>query len=274
MLELGPSCSASYTSGVCTSLPPFVQNTLYSSYELCLKLVDRTYAGTHLASHMYWLLRAMQVNEALSWSVLQTSRRQIRLLKVWQEEPWLELELAVYELDTERCRFTVLSYIWGTEAACHVIIINGQRFLVRESVRHCLNVGAKSDKEYFIDAVRVEQSNVFEKNHQAGFREQIYESAWHVESWLHTCSVDLANEFDQKDVSHAVKSIQDKHYPGFYIFTLPPVFTPLVYQVGSVDIRVRRRSVAMQAALLGATLDSAKKQSNTSWLQLGVTSLR
>src|SRR5689334_20558060 len=85
--------------------------------------------------------------------------------------------------------FQALSYEWGPPAPQHSIFVNGYALSIRENLYHFLQT-VQRDSEFcrdtvlFIDQIRIDQSNVKERNHQVYQMATIYSSAQHVIIWL------------------------------------------------------------------------------------------
>ncbi|KAJ9602528.1 hypothetical protein H2200_013071 [Cladophialophora chaetospira] len=79
-----------------------------------------------------------------------------------------------------------LSYTWGSEAANHLIYVNGAKFLVRRNLWHFLWQAreAKLFGPLWIDAICIDQDHNKERNHQVARMAQIYSRACCVYVWL------------------------------------------------------------------------------------------
>ena len=90
------------------------------------------------------------------------------------------------ELD-KRPRYNALSYVWGSGPAKYTILVNGQRFSIRESLHAFLTtVAAKTfpGTPVFIDAICIDQTDIHERNHQVKLMREVYSSAATVVAWL------------------------------------------------------------------------------------------
>jgi hypothetical protein len=99
------------------------------------------------------------------------------------------ISFILYSADISRPRqFIALSYMWGTEEATQVILINGQSFLVRRNLWEFLVRIQRADVKYrvpiWIDAICIDQNDVLERNHQVSLMGLIYSNARLVISWL------------------------------------------------------------------------------------------
>lgn len=89
-------------------------------------------------------------------------------------------------------RYTALSYTWGQpNSPRHPIIIANARFEVHENLYDFLN-SLRSDgiQDLWVDAICIDQSNSFERNHQVSEMRNIYEMASRVIIWLGKASAD------------------------------------------------------------------------------------
>lgn len=101
--------------------------------------------------------------------------------------------------DTTDAKYTCLSYTWGPEHKKKDILVNGKLFQCRENLWDFLNTARErhdtTTKAFWIDAVCINQSNVFERNHQVSQMGHIYSSAASVLMWLGR-SEDIARFLD------------------------------------------------------------------------------
>ncbi|KAH7069922.1 heterokaryon incompatibility protein-domain-containing protein, partial [Paraphoma chrysanthemicola] len=84
--------------------------------------------------------------------------------------------------------YTCLSYVWGSDAGIHSIMINGDRFEVHENLYAFLRMLARKRrpcaKSLWIDALCIDQTSIRERNHQVQQMGQIYSQAKEVVVWL------------------------------------------------------------------------------------------
>jgi hypothetical protein len=82
--------------------------------------------------------------------------------------------------------YTAVSYRWGDSNPTRLIRLNGNEFLLRENLWQLLHCIRKPDEPLtlWVDAVCIDQNNVFERGHQVGIMGQIYTEATEVVVWL------------------------------------------------------------------------------------------
>lgn len=90
--------------------------------------------------------------------------------------------------DGTDARYTCLSYTWGSEHNKKDILINGRIFQCRENLWNFLNIAREKpnmvNEAFWMDAICINQSDVFERNHQVSQMGHIYSSATSVLIWL------------------------------------------------------------------------------------------
>jgi len=82
--------------------------------------------------------------------------------------------------------YTALSYEWGDLSNEKEIILQGQRFPVRENL-WCALLHLRTETQpqvLWVDAICIDQRNACERSHQVGFMKDIYEKAVRVRVWL------------------------------------------------------------------------------------------
>lgn len=89
--------------------------------------------------------------------------------------------------------YKALSYIWGTDEPTCEIEINDRLFFVRSNLHKFLKHARQlyPDENFWIDAVRIDQDNLLEKNHQVRHMVDIYKLAETVITWLDKESLHL-----------------------------------------------------------------------------------
>lgn len=111
--------------------------------------------------------------------------RQIRLLRIFSDTPTenVRCSLNVYNIDTAPA-YTAISYTWGPVTPVHDITINGLKTGVRENCRIALEIARLHRNELaeyvWIDAICIDQEDLFEKNHQVKLMNEIYAKAQYV----------------------------------------------------------------------------------------------
>jgi hypothetical protein len=114
----------------------------------------------------------------------------IRLLRILPRDPRIDESHIKCSLRTVPfagfAPYSALSYAWAGEAATKPIYVNGHRVYVRENLEAFLREARRSnsDTEIWIDAVCVNQEDLFEKTHHAKLMPQIYSRAFKVIAWL------------------------------------------------------------------------------------------
>jgi hypothetical protein len=102
-------------------------------------------------------------------------------------------------------QYTCLSYVWGTENSGQWILINGKRFWVRQNLWNFLHTARHNSKltsrQFWIDALCIDQENTSERQHQVQQMGRIYSEATDVISWL-------GNE---KDIARFLKTSEKEH---------------------------------------------------------------
>lgn len=95
----------------------------------------------------------------------------------------------------DKPRYFALSYTWGDQKDFRIVLINGQSFRVGHNLfcalRHLRNMkGPDSKIPFWIDAICINQSNLYERSQQVSFMREIYSNAYKVLVWLSTPSED------------------------------------------------------------------------------------
>lgn len=110
-----------------------------------------------------------------------------------------------------RDKHVCLSYTWGSEAADHLIYINGAKFLVRRNLWHFLWQAreAKLFGPLWIDAICIDQTHKKERNHQVARMAQIYSQAYCVYVWLGCGSLGIEEAL--KKIQRGARSVTKPH---------------------------------------------------------------
>jgi len=86
--------------------------------------------------------------------------------------------------------YLCLSYVWGAEDNCQLILVNDQRFRIRQNLYNFLEEAKQHPQWpyvwFWIDAICIDQSNSTEKNHQVNQMGSIFAGAVQVVAWLGT----------------------------------------------------------------------------------------
>lgn len=131
---------------------------------------------------------------------LNRERREFRLLKFLpstsSDQPYLEL--SQHSMDTKLPYFA-LSYVWGTDSADDFVFIDDRQFPIRPNLQAALHQLRLSEftGRLWIDALCINQSDVYERNWQVSYMRSIYSNADAVLIWLGIGSpqTDLALNF-------------------------------------------------------------------------------
>lgn len=128
---------------------------------------------------------------------LDQQNQEIRLLEVLPTLNNGHIECRLSSGCLATANYVVLSYRWGTLAAEHEIVINGQSFFVRKNLWDFLNVIREQPGMLFwIDALCINQNDLEERNQQVRIMGQIFQSAAMVLSWLGIANADVEQVFD------------------------------------------------------------------------------
>jgi hypothetical protein len=94
--------------------------------------------------------------------------------------------LRSYPIDGPHPTYIALSYTWGQDVRYDDIIVNGIYFPVGRNLWSFLNQMRFSNNfaTFWIDAICIDQSQVFERNHQVQMMRKIYSQADSVSIWL------------------------------------------------------------------------------------------
>src|SRR4051812_27259922 len=125
----------------------------------------------------------MSVSEPIQYTPLQPGRS-IRL--IWPDEKNDGFTLREFDLDS--CpEFEVVSYRWDSERELKPAVINSHTARVSQNCATAMQCQLRrwgSKRHFWIDAVCIDQSNVYERNHQVSLMADIYKGASRVLVWL------------------------------------------------------------------------------------------
>jgi hypothetical protein len=111
--------------------------------------------------------------------------RLIRLHAASDSNEIIECDMIVTTPDDQ---YTCLSYVWGDDTSGQWILVNGQKFWVRQNLWNFLNQARQHDwlslRQFWVDALCIDQENVAERQHQVQQMGTIYGKAVQVVSWL------------------------------------------------------------------------------------------
>lgn len=132
----------------------------------------------------------MPNNASFNYSALNLAEQEIRLVIL---QPYDETDerikcTTVNAKISDKPKFQALSYAWGDSQNADLILLNGQEFRVGLSLWWALIYLRDADKAqmFWIDAICIDQNNVFERNHQVTLMSHIYSEAETVIVWLGT----------------------------------------------------------------------------------------
>ncbi|KAF2679838.1 HET-domain-containing protein [Lentithecium fluviatile CBS 122367] len=129
------------------------------------------------------------------YSVLDTSRQEIRLIEIISTAPDIVCELSTVSLLGDPA-FSALSYVWGDAAVTEAITVNGTPLSVTTNLANAIRdvhyhwtQGALHDqpvqsRRLWADGICINQSDDQEKNHQVPLMKAVYPNAERVLSWL------------------------------------------------------------------------------------------
>ncbi|KAN0092470.1 Heterokaryon incompatibility protein (HET) domain containing protein [Hyaloscypha variabilis] len=82
-------------------------------------------------------------------------------------------------------QYEALSYVWGETDSSEPILLDGQEVIVRQNLLNALrHLRCDQERTLWVDAICIDQENIFERNHQVGQMGDIYSFASRVISWL------------------------------------------------------------------------------------------
>jgi hypothetical protein len=91
-----------------------------------------------------------------------------------------------YARQSERPRYSALSYVWGTTKSDHVILVNNRLIFVKENLysflRHLRHI--EKPMRIWVDAISINQEDLAERGHQVRLMGRIYQDAQFVYAWL------------------------------------------------------------------------------------------
>ena len=86
--------------------------------------------------------------------------------------------------------YTAVSYLWGDSSPTHLILVDGKQFKVRANLwRFLRHVAGRCDRDYWVDAICINQNDISERNEQVIRMGEIYSWATKVLLWLGSDSV-------------------------------------------------------------------------------------
>lgn len=161
------------------------------------------------------------------YTPLDRQTRSIRLLRFEDETPptpGLRMSCLMETFELARCPpFVALSYTWGHPDLCREISINDQTLCVRENLYLAMSVLQKlpatqvshdplrehelHHRHFWVDAICINQEDIFERGHQVNLMEAIFTGATCVIAWL-------GIEADESKVAISTIRSQFRSYAG------------------------------------------------------------
>ena len=124
--------------------------------------------------------------EHYQYSPLDHELHSIRLLRILSRDTatgYLRCEL---HRTVMQSTYTCLSYVWGPAEPASWIIVSGKLLRVRKNLQRFLKqvLRTGTEREFWIDALCIDQDSVLERNHQVRLMGQIFSNAQEVIAWL------------------------------------------------------------------------------------------
>ncbi|KAH6865251.1 heterokaryon incompatibility protein-domain-containing protein, partial [Alternaria rosae] len=114
---------------------------------------------------------------------LNLGRKNIRLVTIEPSHASGPMKCILQSHALDECpAYVALSYAWGTKQQYDKIRINGSSFPVGRNLWHFLHQMRTQHQHvsFWIDAISIDQANVFEQNHQVQMMREIYTQAYSV----------------------------------------------------------------------------------------------
>ncbi len=122
-----------------------------------------------------------------NYSPLDSSKREIRLIKVQPTCPGGVVECSLYHVSLDDNPFyAALSYVWGDANENRTIMLDDVPFMVTRNLEIALRRmrSRHVEEPLWVDAVCINQGDLQEKNHQIQIMRPIYQQAFAVFAWL------------------------------------------------------------------------------------------
>lgn len=118
-----------------------------------------------------------------------------------------------YSVMHDDVSYICLSYTWGdsSEIPTYPILLNGQKFMIRKNLDRALREMRPWNVNIWIDAICIDQQNIFERNRQIPRMLEIYEAADVVTSWLGEADEASDRAFDLLADLQSPKLHPDEH---------------------------------------------------------------
>lgn len=112
----------------------------------------------------------------------------IRLLRIHSGDADTQLSCSLETFSFDTCHdYWALSYTWGPETPSHIILVNNQRFRIRQNLFNFMTAFRSPYNDDFylwIDQICINQENIPERNSQVRRMGQYYDRATSVITWL------------------------------------------------------------------------------------------
>ena len=150
---------------------------------------------------------------------LNLRRKSIRLVTLEHGDASGPIKCILQSHALDECpAYVALSYAWGTQQRYDKIRINGSSFPVGRNLWHFLHQmrTQRHHVTFWIDAISIDQANVFEQNHQVQMMREIYTQAYSVWIWLgeadHTTHSDVAMRYLSRRAAWSGKDVDLKKF--------------------------------------------------------------
>ena len=167
----------------------------------------------------------------------------IRLLRI-NSEPSFQANCSMYCISLDQLPpFTAVSYRWGSSPAAKTIEIDGMALCVRNNLWDLLkklSIGESrkitEPKYFWIDAICINQDDIYERNSQVGLMHQIYSLATLVYIWLGKgcLETDLAMNYMNEKVTYHVTSEQGHRVERCWI----PTPLPQTWEISGIGGKI------------------------------------
>ncbi|KAM0429255.1 hypothetical protein ACHAPT_006469 [Fusarium lateritium] len=191
----------------------------YSAVHMAPDLVTATKPQSHAQALG---ARAPETDHGLPYIGLDRQSQQIRLLELHPGGGGDSVSSSFRHVELSSCpSYTALSYTWGPieEVATRSINVDGRgRIPVRDNLWLFLRLQSSvitEPKLLWVDAICVDQANIYERNHQVKLMKDIYSKAAEVYVWLGSQAdkSDMAMDFIAKKGTRGLRPKGFGYYP-------------------------------------------------------------
>lgn len=127
-------------------------------------------------------------NNGLFYSPLDVGLNEIRLIRLHPSRDHTLLpQCEIFHVSLDKIiEYNALSYTWGNSNLRGNIIVEGQKIKVGQNLAHTLSDIRHEEINMILwaDALRIDQNNTSERNHQVKHMDEIYRKAKCVIAWL------------------------------------------------------------------------------------------